>query len=285
MKKSTDNPHDDRGSGPVTHLKVSRRRLAVLVALAGLVVAVGGPGSARDNIEVRASIDGHDVARSSPNRPVPLQDERPTVMRVGVTNGSSREILVRSVRLQGRVVGLTMFSYEARVDLRVPPSAADEVTYEIELVDLSRQAVGLIPARVDLLDADRDVLASQSFESDVDGSVRSVYGLFGLVIAAMTIVLFVTGLVRLAAHRLPANRWKRGVRFGVVGLGIGFTVTFTLSAFGILFPSPGLWTTLLLLGGAGMFGFGYATPNPEPPPPEEDRARDPELDGASQQRR
>lgn len=266
----------------MTHVPPVRRSLACAAAIAGLLVAVGGPASARDGIAVRAMVDNHDLARSSPNRPIPLQDERPAVMNIEVTNGSGTDILVRSVRLQGRVIGLTMFSYEARVDLRVAPSATEEVTYELELVDLSRQAVGLIPARVELLDASRDVLATQRFESDVDGSARSVYGLFGMIVAAITVVLFVSALVRLANHRLPANRWKRGTRFGVVGLGAGLTITFTLSAFGILFPSAGLWVTLLLLGGVGMFGFGYLTPNPDDRPLEDDGLVDPELNEASQ---
>jgi hypothetical protein len=256
------NSHDDKGGSPVTRTRSVGRALAVCAAVTGLLVAFGAPASARDGIEVLATVDNHDLARSSPNRPVPLQDRRPAVINVKVTNGSAREILVRSVRLQGVVIGLTMFSYEARVDLRVPASRTEEVTYEIELVDLSRQAVGLIPARVELLDGERDVLATQNFESDVDGSARSVYGLFGLVIAAITAVLLVSGLVRLAGNRLPANRWKRGARFGVVGLGAGLTVTFTLSAFGILFPTPGLWTVLLLVGGVAMLAFGYVTPDP-----------------------
>ena len=280
IKKAT-HPHDDKGGGRMKHMQSVKRSLAVFAAVTGLLAGLGGPAAARDGIEVLATVDNHDLARSSPNRPVPLQDERPAVMTVSVTNGSGSEILVRSVRLKGRVIGLTMFSYEARVDLRVPASATDEVTYEIELVDLSRQAVGLIPARVELLDADRDVLATQTFESDVDGSARSVYGLFGLIIAAITAVLFASALVRLAGHLLPANRWKRGVRFGVVGLGFGLTITFTLSAFGILFPSPGLWITLLLIGGLAMFAFGYVTPDPGDQPMEDEDSAERELDRAS----
>ena len=252
----------------MTHGHIRRRAIVALTVVAWAVVALSGPAWARNGIEVRAAVDGRDVATASPSHPVNLQDDRPAVMNVRVTNGSGRDILVRSVRLQGRVIGLTMFSYEARVDLEVAPAATEEVTYEIELVDLSRQAVGLIPARVELLDAKRQVLATQRFESDVDGSARSVYGLFGLIVAAITVVLFVGAVMRLAGHRLPSNRWKRAVRFGVVGLGFGLTITFTLSAFGILYPSPALWVTLLLLGGGGMLVFGYLTPNPDDVPPE-----------------
>jgi hypothetical protein len=256
--------------------------LAALAGIVALLLGLGGPASAAGGVDVQATVDNHELATASPNHPVPLQDDQPAVMNVRVRNDSAADVLVRSVRLQGRVIGLTMFSYEARVDLRVAPSATEEVTYEIELVDLSRQAVGLIPARVELLDAKRHVLATQRFESDVDGSARSVYGLFGLVVAGITIVLFVSALARLAAHRLPANRWKRALRFAVVGLGFGLTITFTLSAFGILFPSPGLWVTLLLLGGGGMLVFGYLTPNPDDLALDDDRAGERAFDSASQ---
>lgn len=269
----------------MTHMRAVGRSLAVCAAVTGLLAGLGGPAAAREDIEVTATIDDHELARSSPNRPVPLQDERPAVMNVRVTNGSGRDILVRSVRMQGRVIGLTMFSYEARVDLRVPAGATEELAYEIELVDLSRQAVGLIPARVELLDAERDVLATQKFESDVAGSARSVYGLFGMIIAAITVVLFASALVRLAAHRLPANRWKRGVRFGIVGVGAGLTITFTLSAFGILFPSPGLWMTLLLIGAVAMFAFGYVTPGPGDDPLDDEADAGREFDDASHRMR
>jgi hypothetical protein len=247
----------------MTRRRTVRRLAGVLAGATGILLIAGAPVSARDNVEVRATIDGHDLARSSANRPVPLQDDRPAVMNVRVINGSGSPVLVRSVRVQGRVIGLTMFSYEARVDRQVAPGATDELTYEIDLVDLSRQAIGFIPARIQLLDAHRKVLSTQRFESDVQGSARSVYGLFGVVIAAITGVLFVSAVGRLVAHRLPANRWKRGTRFGVVGLGAGLTITFTLSAFSILFPSPGLWVTLLAVGGIGMFAFGYVTPGPD----------------------
>jgi hypothetical protein len=251
----------------------SRRRLAaVLVGISGFF-ALAGVVHAREGVAVQAAVDGHELARSSPSRPVPLQGDDPVLMNVRAINGSSSDIVVRSVRLQGRVIGLTMFSYEARVDRTVAAGQTAEIEYEIELVDLARQAVGLIPARVELLDEDRKVLATQRFESDVDGSPRSVYGLFGIVVAAITGLLFVSAIVRLVSHTLPDNRWKRGMRFGVVGLGAGLTITFTLSAFGILFPAPGLWISLLLIGGVGMFVLGYLTPGPDEPRAE------PEPDG------
>jgi hypothetical protein len=258
-------------------------RTATVLAAATVVllpVALAGPTGAANGVEVHATVDNQDLGNASPHRPARLQDDHPAVMNVRVANSSANDVLVRSVRLRGRVIGLTMFSYEARVDLRVAPATTEEVTYEIELVDLSRQAVGFIPARVELLDAKRHVLATQLFESDVAGSARSVYGLFGVIVAGITIVLFVSGLARLAAHRLPSNRWKRAVRFGVVGLGFGLTVTFTSSAFGILFPSPGLWVTLLLLGGGGMLLFGYLTPSPDDVAPDDDARAEEAFEGA-----
>jgi hypothetical protein len=244
----------------------------------GSAVTWGGPASATDGVRVSAAVDNQELAKSSVSRPAALQSARPAVMSVAVTNGSGSPILVRSVRLQGRVIGLTMFSYEARIDLPVQAGATETVTYEIELVDLSHQAVGYIPARVELLDAKRNVIATQHFASDVQGSARSVYGLFGLTIVALTGVLFASAVVRLAGHRLPANRWKRATRFGVVGLGAGLTITFTLSAFRLLFPAPGLWVTLLLVGGGGMFLFGYLTPTPDDLPPETEDSHRGRLD-------
>lgn len=86
--------------------------------------------------------------------------------------------------------------------------------------------------------------------------------MFGLAVAGLTALLLAAALIRLAARRLPANRWNRATRFGVPGLGVGLTLTFTISALRIASPSPGVWLTLVVLGGVIGFVFGFLTPGP-----------------------
>jgi hypothetical protein len=53
--------------------------------------------------------------------------------------------------------------------------------------------------------------------------------------------------------------------FAGPGLGVGFVLTFTLSALRLLVASPAAWTLLILLGGIAGFAAGYFSPTPEGP--------------------
>jgi hypothetical protein len=121
----------------------------------------------------------------------------------------------------------------------------------------------LIPATLSLLDSERQPLRTHDFAVDVQGSLRSVYGVFGLAVCASTVVLASVLVLQLASNRLPANRWNRATRFAVPGLGIGLTLTVTLSVLHLVTPSATAWVTLVV-GSAGVaFLVGYLTPTPE----------------------
>ena len=61
----------------------------------------------------------------------------------------------------------------------------------------------------------------------------------------------------------------------VPGLGVGLTITFTLSALRILAPSATVWLPLFLVGGAVGFVLGYLTPAP---PTDDDDDDDDDLE-------
>lgn len=242
-------------------------RFAVL-AVASLVATVGGvvgiPVSrAQTTVRLSVTVDGRDLAGVTANRALRLDADRPVDVRLRVQNGTTSPVFVRSVRLDSTVIGLTFFAFETRVDLRVGPGEEGERAFSIDLLDLRRQATGLLPARLALLDGDRRVIVSQSFPADVRGSLLSTYGVFGTGVAAITAVLLGTVLVRLAGQRLPRNRWRRALRFAVPGFGIGLTVTFTLSVFRVVVPSAGKWLVVIFVFGAGLFVVGYLTPSPD----------------------
>src|SRR5205085_11676223 len=134
-------------------------------------------------------------------------------------NHGTDPLTVRSANLNGRVIGLTFFSFETRIDLVVAPAATETRTFGFELVGLKGQATGLLPAHLDLLDTHRHVIAGTAFPTRVVGSITSVYGVFGLLVAVITALLLAGALVRLATHRLPGNRWQPGVPFGFPGIG------------------------------------------------------------------
>ncbi|MBI2169699.1 MAG: hypothetical protein HYU28_09420 [Actinobacteria bacterium] len=239
------------------------RRLPVAgVLLSFALVVWSAPAQAERGVSFEASVNEHDVAAADANRPAPLRPRQPITLEVTITNRTGDDVLVRSVRLSGTIVGLTFLAYEVRADIAVASGATERRAFEIDPADLGAQAVGLVPARLELLDADRGVIAAEEFTVDVRGSLTSVLGVFAAGVAAVTAVLLVTALVRLAGHRLPATRWRRGLRFAAPGFGLGLTGTFTLSVFRFLTPERTLWLPLVAGGGVAFFVFGYLTPRP-----------------------
>lgn len=244
----------------------TRRALpAVLLAalLATLLALVGAaPAAADDHLDVVVELDGREAAGHDANDPLVLDPDEPVMVAVTATNAGSDEVFVRSVRLRSRVMGLTFLSYETGVHLEVPAGGTATVTFELDLLDLRNQATGLLPTEVELLDAERDAIATVPLTADVQGSMTSVYGAFGLAIAAITLLSLGLALFRLATGRLPANRWARGLQFAAPGAGLGLVVTIGLSTLRVFAPAPGLSATLLIGLTIAGFALGYLTPQP-----------------------
>jgi hypothetical protein len=180
------------------------RRLAGVVACVGgalIVAAPLTPAGAAPAVVLHATLDGRELSTISQGHPLRLPPDQTVTVTTDVTNNTSRDLLVRSVNLNGRVMGLTFFSFETRIDLTVAAGATETRTFAVELVGLKGQATGLLPGRLDLLDAHRHVILSEAFAADVRGSLRSVYGIFGVLVFLITALLLISGLVRLAAGR------------------------------------------------------------------------------------
>lgn len=242
---------------------LTRNRVLAAVAVALLsspFAAQVAAAQGSDQLAVTASVAGRDLASVDANDPLQLQAGEDAVLDLSVRNNGSAEVRIRSVRLDGRVVGLTFFTFSTRVDLVVPPGEVGQRRYAIDLGDLGDQATGLIPARLALLDQERDVLTAQEFPVDVRGSMTSVYGVFALGIAAASALLLLGLVVRLFAGLLPRNRWSRAVRFAWPGAGLGLTLAFTASALRIAVPSPRVALGTVLVGMAIGFVAGYLSP-------------------------
>ena len=209
-----------------------------------------------------ATIDGHDVADAGGSDPIALPAGRDVRVNLAVRNDGPNPVNVRAVRLEGRVLGMSFYSFTTRVDLVVRSGATGDRAITLDLGELGDQAVGLIPARLSLLAPDRSVVAQQRVATDVRGSLISAYGLFGLAVAGIALVLVLGLALEIARRRLPANRWRRAVRFLAPGFGIGLTATFTLSATRLLIPGATVWVPLVLGCGAVAFLLGYLTPAP-----------------------
>lgn len=259
--------------------------LVILAAalLAGAQSAHGAAGSQDTDVSTTlqwdATINGRPVGEIDANEPLRLEPAAGARLDLTLTNSSGQEVSVRSVRLDGKVMGLTMYNFTTRIDLLLAPGAETTRTFDLDLIDLSGQATGLIPSRLQLLDDQRNVLQEESFPADIRGSVNSVYGVFGLAVLGITLVLLGGLLMAIRRTQMPQNRWRRAVRFIPSGIGLGFVLTFSLSALRQLTPSATSWTTVVLLCAVGAFALGYLLPIGVP----DEQESDPDVADADDQ--
>jgi hypothetical protein len=242
--------------------------LALVCALAPAGLAAAGPAAAGPAatdppVRLRASLDGTPASDGTERHPIGLDPGEPLLLEVRLDNRGDEDLTVGAIRFEGRVMGLTFFAYDTRVGLDVPAHGTATRRYPLDLVGLEGQATGLIPARVVALDAGRQPVADESLVVDVQGSVRSVYGAFGLAVAGFTGLSLAGALLGLARHRLSANRWRRGVRFAWPGLGLGLFLVFTLSALRVFVPQPHRWLPIVAASTVVLLVVGYLTPTPD----------------------
>ena len=239
---------------------------ATATAFAFAFVALAGPAApaaADDGVSITTKIDGRPVRDSSDRHPVRLHIDGTAAVHIAIENPSDKTVRVRTVHIEGRAVGLSFYAYDTSVGLEVGPRQRDAISFDLDLRPLKGQATGLMPGSVKLLDADRHEIAREAMVTDVRGSLWSVYGMFGLVIAVLTTVALARSILELAAQRMSLNRWWRGVRFGIPGVGIGLIVVFTLSATRLFAPKSEEWLPIVLISGLVGFVLGYLTPTPD----------------------
>jgi hypothetical protein len=256
-------PSDPRSVQGRLRLAAAAAGFAVVALTLGIGLLAAVPASASTNgVSLVTTIGGQPVAGSSASNPVKLYPGRPADIDIEVINATEQPITVAQVALNGTVVGLTFYAYDTTVNLTVGPHRATHLRYALDLTGLDGQATGLIPATISISNARHQQLASQSLVTDVQGSLDSVYGLFGLALLVLTALAIIGVAVSIATHRMPANRWRRGLRMLTPGIGLALVVVFTLSAFRVWVPTPSKWLIVIIVFGVIFFVIGYLTPNP-----------------------
>ena len=100
-------------------MAASARSIIVAVALIAVAAVLCGPAAAAQSgsLTASATIGGHDVAAAATGDPLPLNPVRKVDCTVTVTNNGQNPVEITDVRLVGRVLGLTFFSYSTTMDL------------------------------------------------------------------------------------------------------------------------------------------------------------------------
>ncbi len=221
------------------------------------IVAAGGRALQFDAVVNEVSVTG---------RKIMIDPDRPTRVLVTVRNNRDALARIRSIRVSGSVLGLTFFVFDTAVKMDVPPGASLTWSVDVDMAELRGQATGLLPMTVTLRDAKRDVLASAGGIADIRGTLVCTYGMFGLGLLVVTLLLWAAAFVALARHRLPRNRWRRAVRFAPAGCGAGLVAIVSLSALRVTAPSTSSNLTFIATAAGIGFLLGYLTPTPAPTP-------------------
>ncbi|MFF2552275.1 hypothetical protein ACFVUS_14810 [Nocardia sp. NPDC058058] len=253
-----------------------RRRGRALAALAVFLSAAtiflgavplldAASAAAAGGVRANASIEGRAIAGADARNPVRLDPSKVSQVTVEVVNGTSNPVTVRRVDLAGHILGLNFFSYSTSVELTVAANKSGKLTYRLDPAGLDGQATGLIGADLTLIGADGKPLTSTHTVVDVRGSLVSVYGLFGIILAVLTLLAIADAALTVARHRLSANRWQRGLRLLAPGIGIGLMIGFTASVARWWVPGTALWLSLAGVTATLFFLAGYLSPTPQTP--------------------
>ncbi|MRH89177.1 hypothetical protein GFY24_17255 [Nocardia sp. SYP-A9097] len=235
------------------------------VLLGAALIFGAGPGSAEGGVRTNVTIEGRAISGADARNPVRLDPGKVSQVVVEVVNGTAKPVTVRRVDLAGHVLGLNFFSYSTSVELTVAAGKSDKLTYRLDPAGLDGQATGLIGADLTLIGADGKPLTSAHTVVDVRGSLLSVYGLFGIILAVLTALAIADAALTVAGHRLSVNRWQRGLRLLAPGLGLGLMIGFTASVGRWWVPGTPLWLALAGVTATLFFLAGYLSPTPRPP--------------------
>lgn len=230
-----------------------------LLLLCGMFPGVPPAHAAGGAVTVSATVDGTPVGEEE----LVLDPAVASRIEVTVHNGGYTVRHVKAIRLSGAALALTFFSYDTTLPFNVPAGQSVTRAFVLDLGQVGGQATGLLPTRLEVLDVNREVIGSVEATGDVRGSVWSVYGVFGLAVFGLTVLAWFAALFALARRRLPADRWRRGMRFLPAGVGTGLVAVIALSVLRVVAPSPEVGVPFVLGAAAVAFLLGYLTSHPD----------------------
>ncbi len=240
-----------------------RRTVRSSIAVVALIFALAacGDDESATQLDVEATIDGVSIADATATDPLALDPRTESELELTVTNPSDATVTVGHARLEGEMLGLTFLTYDTRLLLELGPGETRTLAVPLDFFDLEEQAHGYLRTWLRLYDeSDRARVANEEFVLDIRGNGISTMTVFAILLFAVTAASLAHNLWALRRNRLPQNRFARGARFAVTGLGVGLLLTVAFSVLRI-FPLPTAgWIPLTILPAAIGFALGYLSP-------------------------
>ena len=238
------------------------RFLGALLATLWLAISIAPPAGAAQTLDVEARIAGRDLADVDSANPLSIDPNEEIPLSVTIRNAGNRTENIRFVRLEGEALGLTFLTYDLGIRATLRPGEETTVEAVLDFFDLEDQATGYLGASLRVYDDDRRLLGEQSFVMDIQGKPTSTLGLFAVAVLGIAAFSVTTLVLNTMRRRLPANRFVRGMQFGIAGAAIGVTLALGVSILRISFADVEAWVPLVFLPTVIAFGVGYVAPGP-----------------------
>jgi len=235
--------------------------IAAMILAGSMSWATPASGAA-NGMTFHARLDGQPLDLSSSGDPIVLRPDRTSLLTLDMRNHGADPALVRHVQIRGTAFGVTLMAYDFTINAFVPAGGHQRLTVPVKFIDLGQQSDGLLPATMRLLGVDDAELATQDFTVDVQGSAGSLMVIFTMIVAIATGISIAAIWIAIVRRRLPPSRWRRGVRLGIAGAGVGITLTMLLSVLLFMPPKGSVWIPLVLIPTAVAFVLGFVSPGP-----------------------
>ena len=247
--------------------RIMTAALACGIAATGVlgVSALASPANAAPNTTVRitaASIDGHSLFSDTRADPVPLEPRPEVPFSVTIENQGDAPVEVRYVRITGAMMGIRFVRFQASVKRTVGARDSITISEPADFFDVDGQANGYINSSLQIVDENRQTLATKGFAADVDGKFLSSEGLMlmeVLLFFAIGVIQIILGVYR---RRLPKNRFTRGILFAITFGSAAVAIVIGISMLRIGLLRPTTWVPAVLLSTAAGFILGYLSPGP-----------------------
>jgi hypothetical protein len=181
-------------------------------------------------------------------------------LSITVRNDGSVPIAIRYLRLTGSLLGVHFVRYQASANDDVAPGESKTITVPGDFFDVDGVATGYLNATMQVVDQNRNVLASQPFVADVQGKVASTFGILLLEALAFAIIGIAQIVLGLARHRLPRNRFVRGIFFALTAASAVIAVVVAASMSRVALFGSSTWVPVLAVITLIGFVLGYLSP-------------------------